>query len=36
MDFLYEGVYMDAYAKIRQGIQDGFPFFEETEIEEDA
>ncbi len=35
-DFLYEGVYMDAYVKIKQGIQNGIPFFEETEIEEDA
>ena len=35
-DFLYEGYYMDAYVKIKQGIQNGIPFFEETEIEEDA
>jgi len=36
VDFLYEGYYMDAYVKIKQGIQNGLPFFEETEIEEDA
>lgn len=36
VDFLYEGYYMDAYVKIKRGIQNGIPFFEETEIEEDA
>lgn len=34
---LYEtGNYEDAYVKIKQGIQNGVPFYEETEIEEDA
>jgi len=36
VDFLYEGIYMDACVRIRQGIQDSIPFFEETEMEEDA
>jgi len=36
VDFLYEGYYLDAYVKIKQGIQGGVPFFEETEMEDDA
>ena len=34
-DFLYEGVYMDAYVKVRQGIQNGEIIYEEVELDDD-
>lgn len=35
VDFLYEGYYVDAYVKIRQGIQEGQILFEEIELDDD-
>ena len=35
-DFLYEGVYMDADVKIRQGIKNGEIIYEEMDLDDDV
>lgn len=35
VDYDYEGYYMDGPCKVRHGIKDGKPYWEETEITED-